>query len=91
MADSDAIAIAQAQAQLIAEKLVAESGAPGDEHNGEEYNNKRKYEEDGATADESSVPLRKRASFNGPDDGVRACMWTCSGGRFVMTKRTNRC
>jgi hypothetical protein len=72
MADSDAIAIAQAQAQLIAEKLVAESGAPGEENNGEEYNNKRKYEGDGETADES-VPLRKRASFNGPDDGVRAC------------------
>lgn len=67
MADNDAIAAAQAQAQLIADKLVQDS-APGEEPTGEEYNNKRKYE--GDEAGEDAGHLRKRPSFNGPDEGV---------------------
>lgn len=75
MADTEAaVAAAQAQAQAIAERLVQESShhfpvSSGADHaeRDEDFSNKRKYDSEGGS--DGDGPLRKRSSFNGPDDG----------------------
>ena len=64
----DPVAAAQAQAQAIAAKFEQQQAA-GEAVPGEDYGNKRKFEDEAGGDAGAEDQMRKRASFNGPEGG----------------------
>lgn len=72
MVDADA---AVAAAQKLADQFASQGAGDAEvkAENGEQASNKRKLEDE----DEDASAMRKRASFNGPQDGEQVDLLRC--------------